>query len=154
VLSSSGSLTFPGTATASSKARPTTKNIIMPPIPPQDLVYGWVFAPDDRGTRNIFVSSLSTIWFCTWTSLCLNIPSRETRHRRRLWLLSKVRWQLFAIFFPEVLVATAAEQWLSARQSARALRPARLSSMEYPPRLLCRHGRYRRGHARLHPFPC
>jgi hypothetical protein len=40
VLSSSGSLTIPGTATASSKARPTTKNIIMPPTPPHDLVYG------------------------------------------------------------------------------------------------------------------
>ncbi|KAI9765630.1 MAG: hypothetical protein M1839_005412 [Geoglossum umbratile] len=29
----------------------------------------------------------------------------------------KFRWQLFTIFFPGVLVATAAEQWLSARQS-------------------------------------
>ncbi|KAK3291134.1 uncharacterized protein B0H64DRAFT_450599 [Chaetomium fimeti] len=68
----------------------------------QDMVYGWVSSPNVRGTRDILISSLKHI-----------------RFRRHRWLLNKFRWQLFAIFFPEVLVATAAEQWLSARQSTR-----------------------------------
>lgn len=92
----------------------------MPPPLPQELLYGWHSSSNTRGTRDILVSSLSTIWLCTWTSLCLNIAPRHVREHRYRWLLHKFRWQLFAVFFPEVLVATAAEQWLSARQSALA----------------------------------
>ncbi|KAK4140691.1 uncharacterized protein C8A04DRAFT_31781 [Dichotomopilus funicola] len=99
------------------------------PPPPTGLVYGWVSSADIRGTRDILVSSLSTIWLCTWTSLCLNIPPQHIRAHRIRWLFNKFKWQLFAIFFPEVLVATAAEQWLSARQSARAF--ARLGYPEW-----------------------
>jgi hypothetical protein len=101
----------------------------MPPALSQDLVYGWVSSSNVRGTRDILVSSLTTIWLCTWTSLCLNIPSQKVRARRHRWLLNKFLWQLFAIFFPEVLVATAAEQWLSARQSTRTF--ARLGYPEW-----------------------
>ncbi|KAK4135148.1 hypothetical protein BT67DRAFT_292671 [Trichocladium antarcticum] len=93
---------------------------MMPPPLSPNLIYGWQSSSNDRGTRDILVSSFSTIWLCTWTSLCLNTPPQHTRERPHRWLLHKFRWQLFAIFFPEVLVATAAEQWLSARQSARA----------------------------------
>ena len=80
-----------------------------------DLVQGWISTPNNRGTIDILYSSLTTIYLCTWTSLCLNIPQPGTRG----WCfgLYKFRWQLFTVFFPEVLVATAAEQWLSARQS-------------------------------------
>ncbi|KAK4237161.1 hypothetical protein C8A03DRAFT_34894 [Achaetomium macrosporum] len=94
--------------------------MILPSLLHQDLRYGWVSGSNVRGTRDILVSSFGTIWLCTWTCLCLNIPTQHVRDRRHRWLLHKFRWQLFAIFFPEVLVATAAEQWLSARQSARA----------------------------------
>ena len=89
----------------------------MDPCPPSDLC-GWVSGPDTRGTLGIIYSSLSTIWLCTWTSLCLNIPDSAARGWR--FQLYKFRWQLFAILFPEVLVATAAEQWVSARQSVDA----------------------------------
>ncbi|KAI3319255.1 hypothetical protein HD806DRAFT_525570 [Xylariaceae sp. AK1471] len=83
-----------------------------------DFMFGWVPGPDTRGTANIIYSSLSTIWLCTWTCLCLNVPSRETCGWR--FLGYKFRWQLFAVLFPEVLVATAAEQWMSAKQSVSA----------------------------------
>ncbi|KAF2812833.1 uncharacterized protein BDZ99DRAFT_437541 [Mytilinidion resinicola] len=89
------------------------------PHPPQNVVHGWMSTPNIRGTRDILSSSLSTIWLCTWTCLCLNIPLARSRRGYRA-LLHKFRWQLFAIFFPEVLVGTAAEQWLSARQSVTA----------------------------------
>ena len=80
-----------------------------------ELVYGWVEGSNTRGTVDILYSSLSTIWLCTWTSLCLNCS--DGGKGRWKALLYKFRWQLFAIFFPEVLVAMAAEQWMSARQS-------------------------------------
>jgi hypothetical protein len=106
---------------------------MLPPPLAQDLIYGWVSSQDVRGTRDILVSSLATIWLCTWTSLCLNIPAQAARNGYRA-LLHKFRWQLFTIFFPEVLVATAAEQWLSARQSVRAF--ARLGHSQWT----IRHG--------------
>ncbi|KAF2182295.1 hypothetical protein K469DRAFT_587270 [Zopfia rhizophila CBS 207.26] len=105
----------------------------MLPPPPQDVVHGWMSTPNIRGTRDILSSSLSTIWLCTWTCLYLNIPPLRSRRGHRA-LLYKFCWQLFAIFFPEVLVATAAEQWLSARQSVTAF--SRLGHSEWT----IRHG--------------
>ncbi|KAI1169646.1 hypothetical protein F4777DRAFT_572332 [Nemania sp. FL0916] len=83
-----------------------------------DFMCGWVSGPNTRGTIDIIYSCLSTIWLCTWTCLCLNIPDRHESGWR--FLVYKFRWQAFAIFFPEVLVASAAEQWMSARQSVTA----------------------------------
>jgi hypothetical protein len=76
--------------------------------PSMDLIWGWISTPNTRGTIDILYSSLATIYLCTWTSLCLNIPRPGTRRWR--FGLYKFRWQLFTLFFPEVLVATAAEQ--------------------------------------------
>ena len=105
----------------------------MLPGPPQNVIHGWMSTPDIRGTRDILTSTLSTIWLCTWSCLCLNIPlPRFRRGYRALWY--KFCWQLFAVFFPEVLVATAAEQWLSARQSVAAF-----SRLGYPEWTI-RHG--------------
>ncbi|KAI9646424.1 hypothetical protein NHQ30_004416 [Ciborinia camelliae] len=87
----------------------------------EDLVCGWVSSPNTRGTLTIIWSSLSTVWLCTWTALCLNIPEQKNGRGWRM-MLYKFRWQMFAVFFPEVLVALAAEQWISARQSVRTFR--------------------------------
>ena len=83
-----------------------------------DEIRGWTSSPNTRGTTDILWSSLTTIYLCTWTSLCLNFPQPGTRGWR--FLLYKLRWQLVTIIFPEVVVAIAAEQWLSAQQSVRA----------------------------------
>lgn len=90
----------------------------MLPTPPDNLIWGWVSTPNQRGTIDILWGNLATTWLCTWTCLCLNIPPPG---KRRGWhaIMYKFRWQLFAIFFPEVLVVTALEQWLSAYQSVR-----------------------------------
>ncbi|KAJ8064292.1 hypothetical protein OCU04_006638 [Sclerotinia nivalis] len=87
----------------------------MTACPSAALLCGWVSSPNIRGTMSIIWSSTSTIWLCTWTTLCLNIPDQHTRGWRMMFY--KFRWQMFAILFPEVLVALAAEQWISARQS-------------------------------------
>ncbi|KUJ07719.1 uncharacterized protein LY89DRAFT_691455 [Mollisia scopiformis] len=93
----------------------------MDPTPAANLTWGWVSSGNDRGTSDILWGSLSTIYLCTWTCLCLNFPRLGEEQSWR-FLFYKFRWQLFAIFFPEVLVATTAEQWLSAYQSVRIFR--------------------------------
>ena len=76
--------------------------------------------PEGRGTLNILFSCMTTIFLCSWSVLCLNIP--EPGGSRWAYLKYKLRWQLFAIFFPEVLTSMAAEQWESANQNVQEFR--------------------------------
>jgi hypothetical protein len=80
-----------------------------------DMIRGWVHQPNGRGTLDIIISCLVTVFLCSWSVLCLNIPSQDIG--RWGFLLQKVRWMLFTIMFPEVLTAIAAEQWESANQT-------------------------------------
>ena len=82
---------------------------------PVPLAPGWIHQPDGRGTLDIIQSCLLTIFLCSWSALCLNVPV-PARHRWT-FLQFKVNWMIFTIFFPEVVVAFAAEQWESACQS-------------------------------------
>ena len=79
------------------------------------LADGWVHQPNERGTLDIIQSCLLTVFLCSWSVLCLNVPSRSNKRWRFLRL--KLNWMVFSIFFPEVVVAFAAEQWESACQS-------------------------------------
>ncbi|KAJ3536376.1 hypothetical protein NM208_g6747 [Fusarium decemcellulare] len=88
--------------------------------PTTDLVVGWQSTPNNRGTLDIIYSCVATIVVCSWSCVCLNIPEPGTTRRSSLML--QVRWQLFTIFFPEVTVAIAAEQWESANQSIEKFR--------------------------------
>ena len=81
------------------------------------LAYGWVGQPQGRGTLGILLSCVTTIFLCSWSVLCLNIP--EPGGGRWRFLRYKLRWQLFAIFFPEVVTGMAAEQWEAANQSVQ-----------------------------------
>lgn len=81
------------------------------------LAQGWVPQTKSRGTLSILISCITTIFLCSWSVLCLNIP--ETGRTRWGFLKYKLRWQLFAIFFPEVVTSMAAEQWESANQSVQ-----------------------------------
>ena len=79
------------------------------------LARGWVNQPDGRGTLDILQSCILTIFLCSWSVLCLNIP-KKAKTRRGI-LLVKLRWVAFTIFFPEVLTALAEDQYSSASQS-------------------------------------
>ena len=81
---------------------------------------GWVDQPDGRGTIDILQSCVVTIFLCSWSVLCLNIP--EKGKSRRHVLLTKLRWVAFTIFFPEVLTALAGDQYSSASQSVSDFR--------------------------------
>ena len=84
---------------------------------PSGLAEGWVSQPPGRGTLSILLSCVTTIFLCSWSVLCLNLP--EPGLGRWGFLKYKLRWQLFTIFFPEVVTGMAAEQWESANQSVQ-----------------------------------
>lgn len=101
------------------------------------LAQGWVPQTKNCGTLSILMSCITTIFLCSWSVLCLNIP--ETGRKRWGFLKYKLRWQLFAIFFPEVVTSMAAEQWESANQSVQEF-----TRLGYPvddaSRIFCEHG--------------
>ena len=89
------------------------------------LVYGWVGTVNTRGTIDIAWSSLFTIFVCTFSVLCLNLPSEHESPwrvmRRRLF------WMCVAISGPEFVLTAAAGQLDTATQSVAAFH-----SLGYP----------------------
>jgi hypothetical protein len=84
------------------------------------LTQGWTPSPNGRGSIDIIWSCLVTIFLCSWSVLCLQIPSTEdTRFHilwRRLWLT------FLCALGPEFILQLALGQWSSARQSVRDFR--------------------------------
>lgn len=81
------------------------------------MVVGWVSGPNSRGTLDIVWGSLLTIFLCTWTALCLNIPHPDDSKMRIL--LRKTNWMLWGILGPELVLSVAIGQFASARRSVR-----------------------------------
>ena len=80
-------------------------------------VTGWVSSPEGRGTIDIVWSSFLTIFLCTWTAVCLNIPHPDASKLKRL--CNKAKWMLWAIIGPELVLAVAIGQFASARRSVK-----------------------------------
>lgn len=84
---------------------------------PSGQIQGWVSQPNFRGTWDIIWTSIITIFICTYTLLCLNVPAANdtffTNTRRRLG------WMLLAIMGPEIVLTYAAGQWSRARRSVQ-----------------------------------
>jgi len=81
----------------------------------KDSTHDWVDQCNDRGTLDIIQSCTITIFLCSWSVLCLNMPE-ETVTGSGEYLKNKLRWMLFALIFPEAIAAVGAEQWASAFQ--------------------------------------
>lgn len=80
-------------------------------------ISGWVSAPNTRGTIDIIWSSFLTIFLCTWTAVCLNIPHpNDTKFKI---FLRKTKWMLWAIIGPEIVLSVAIGQYASARRSVK-----------------------------------
>lgn len=77
----------------------------------------WVDQPSFRGTWDIIWTSLATIFICTYTLLCLNVPAPTDN----VWTIAKRRlfWMGLAIIAPEIVLTYAAGQWSRARQSVQ-----------------------------------
>lgn len=76
---------------------------------------GWISEPNGRGTADIIWSCCFTMFLCSWSSLCLNVPGPEDTtwkiFRRRVYLTA------LALLGPEFIFQIALSQWESARQS-------------------------------------
>lgn len=85
-------------------------------------IEGWVSQPDFRGTMDILWICLVTIFTCTYTILCLNVPSRNDT---RLALVGRrILWMGLAIIGPEFVLTYAAGQWSRACHSVEAFHAA------------------------------
>jgi hypothetical protein len=82
----------------------------------------WVSNPEGRGTWDLLYSCGFTILLCVYTAIHLNIPSPDDT-KFTFWL-RKTKWVAIAILAPEVVVYTAFEQWLHAKQFLTRLRKA------------------------------
>ena len=95
-------------------------------------VTGWVGSPSGRGTIDILWSSILTIFLCTWTALCLNVPDRNDG---KLQVFGRrLKWMFWAIVGPEIVLVAAVGQRASAIRSVK-----RFKSMGYP-QWTARHG--------------
>jgi hypothetical protein len=79
---------------------------------------GWTAQPDGRGTFDIIWSCGFTMFICSWSILCLNVPgpndSRFKILRRKLYITA------FGFLGPEFIFQLALGQWVSARNSVKA----------------------------------
>lgn len=83
-------------------------------------VLGWVSGPSGRGTIDIIWGSFLTIFLCTWTAVCLNLPHPDDTKLQVL--LRKAKWMFWAIVGPELVLSVAIGQYASARRSVRRFR--------------------------------
>ncbi|KAK0712941.1 hypothetical protein B0T26DRAFT_753116 [Lasiosphaeria miniovina] len=86
---------------------------------PDRATTGWRAEPDGRGTFSLVLSCIVTLTLCVWSALHLNVPPRDRSLRRRV--LDKAKWVLYGIFAPELVVATAAAQFIVARWLKREI---------------------------------
>lgn len=84
------------------------------------LVIGWVSGANTRGTVDILWGAFLTIFLCTWTAICLNIPHPEDT--KLDILCRKAKWMFWAIVGPELVLAVAIGQYASARRSVSRFR--------------------------------
>lgn len=82
------------------------------------LIRGWVSQPDTRGTFGLAFSCAATVFLCSWSSVCVNIPSPD--HIR--WDLFCDKWHMFCLSLlgPEFIFMLALGQYVSARASVQA----------------------------------
>ncbi|KAI9172593.1 hypothetical protein HJFPF1_02099 [Paramyrothecium foliicola] len=79
----------------------------------------WRSEPNGRGTFSLISSCILTLVFCVWSALHLNVPPAKATSSRSA--LEKTYWVLYGIFAPELVVATAASQYITARWLKREI---------------------------------
>jgi hypothetical protein len=79
----------------------------------------WAREPDGRGTFSLIFSCILTLTICVWSALHLNVPPRKTTPWRLA--IEKTTWVLYGIFAPELVVATAASQFILAKWLKREI---------------------------------
>ena len=87
---------------------------------PGALHQGWVPQPDGRGTLDILTTCISTMFLCSWSILCMNLPSPSdsawASFRRKIYLTG------LGVGGPEFVFQIALGQWASARTCVKAFK--------------------------------
>ena len=76
---------------------------------------GWTPQPNGRGTIDIIWSCVFTIFLCSWSVLCLNVPAENDPYWKINW--RKCMLTGLGILGPEFILQLALGQWISARRS-------------------------------------
>ena len=76
---------------------------------------GWTAQPDGRGTLDIIWSCVITMFLCSWSVLCMNMPGPKESRIQILW--RKLSLTALGVLCPELIFELALGQWFSARQS-------------------------------------
>jgi hypothetical protein len=87
--------------------------LLQPSWAANNSTVGWVPDPDGRGTLSLVISCVVTLTLCVWSALHLNVPPANSTFRQLA--LEKTKWVIYGIFAPELVVATAASQYITAR---------------------------------------
>ena len=74
---------------------------------------GWVSTPDGRGTSDLLISCLATMFLCAWTAYHPNVRLKSTFRKD---FPRRVLWLIVAVFTPEIVLFFASEQWWAAKR--------------------------------------
>ena len=77
-------------------------------------VVGWVPGLDGRGTLDLVLSCVLTMFLCVYSAMHINVPGPQDRPWKVYLQLFK--WGLIGLFAPEVVAYAALRQWISARR--------------------------------------
>lgn len=82
----------------------------------------WVSQPTYRGTWDILWTCLATVFICTYTLLCLNLPAPHDT--LPILIRRRILWMFLAVVAPEIVLTYASGQWSRARQSVELFQKA------------------------------
>lgn len=104
-------------AAAAVGAQNTTRPSL--PEPLQDDRVGWQDSPSRRGTWEIVVSCMTTVFACTWSIQHLNVPAQE----HWAWkLLRSCKWMAITVLLPEFIMAHAFFELVMAAHDTERIR--------------------------------
>ncbi|KAF6804569.1 hypothetical protein CSOJ01_10103 [Colletotrichum sojae] len=86
------------------------------------MTAGWVPSPSTRGTWDIVLSCVVTLFACVYSVLHINIPMNPNNFAI---FPTKVRWVVFAMLFPDTIVVMAYAQYSKAQKLQKQLRKLR-----------------------------
>jgi hypothetical protein len=93
---------------------------------------GWQNSPGRRGTWDIVMSCMATIFACTWSIQHLNVPGPTPRDGTMRRLLRSCKWMVITIFFPEFILVHAFFELIMAVQATQLVKLTGRKVAEYP----------------------
>ena len=94
------------------------------------LLEGWTPQPSGRGTIDIIWSCVFTIFLCSWSVLCLNVPAENDSWWEPLW--RKLCFSGLGMLGPEFTLQTALGQWISAHRSVKEFEASSVLHKDWP----------------------